>query len=169
MTKFSTTACYLIKVLLRQAKIRGSSGLIEKYCISDLPCSDSWTTLTTPWSLSCPCTSPLIDYWMGITWFLPSNRSVLSFKSTRRREARSLSLPLDSTCVPSCSLLYFPSLTFNKLHLYPHVLQWILPCGTQRIWKPSDHRLYPTANATPHQGLPQIPLRTFANAFFKWI
>jgi hypothetical protein len=49
---------------------------------------------------------------------------------------------LDSTCTcyaPSCN---FPSLTFNKLHLYPHVLLWILPSGTQRIWKASDHRLH---------------------------
>jgi hypothetical protein len=39
----------------------------------------------------------------------------------------------------------FLSLTFNKLHLHPLVLPWILQSVTQRIWK-SDHRLHLAAN-----------------------
>jgi hypothetical protein len=53
-----------------------------------------------------------------------------------------LSLPPDSTWASPCSPLYFSSLTFNKLHLYPHVLPRILLHGTQKIWKSSDHRLH---------------------------
>jgi hypothetical protein len=29
--------------------------------------------------------------------------------------------------------LYFPFLTFNKLHLYPGVLWWILPMDTKNL------------------------------------
>jgi hypothetical protein len=102
---------------LRQAKIGGSLGLIGKYYISDWPCSGSGTTYLA-WEPLCP--SPLIDYWMGITWFLPSHRLVLSFKSTWGRKAHSLGLwiPPGPTMLP----LYFPSLTFNKPHLHPYVL-----------------------------------------------
>jgi hypothetical protein len=38
--------------------------------------------------------------------------------------------------------LYFSSLSFNKHHLHPRVLPWILPHWTQRFWKSSDHRLH---------------------------
>jgi hypothetical protein len=38
--------------------------------------------------------------------------------------------------------VYFPFLTFSKLHLHLHVLLWIPPSGTQRLWKSSDHRLH---------------------------
>jgi hypothetical protein len=41
-------------------------------------------------------------------------------------------------------------LTFNKLHLYPHVLPWILPRGTQRTWKSSDQTLHHCINTCSH-------------------
>jgi hypothetical protein len=44
-----------------------------------------------------------------------------------------LSQPPDSTWAPPCSPLYFPFLTFNKLHLYPHVLRWILPAKHKEL------------------------------------
>jgi hypothetical protein len=59
----------IVLELLRQAGIRESLGLIEKCYISDYPCSGSETALT--WPGNHPFPSPLIDYWMGITWFCP--------------------------------------------------------------------------------------------------
>jgi hypothetical protein len=106
-------------LFLRQARIRESLGPIEK-CrrnILDWPCPGSGTALT--WPGKHPYPSPLIDYWMGITWFLPSHRLAKVFKSTRRREACSLSLQILPT--PTMLPFVFP-LTFNKLHLHPRVL-----------------------------------------------
>jgi hypothetical protein len=48
-------------------------------------------------------------------------------KSTWKRKACSLGLQIPpGSTMPS---LYFPFLTFNKPHLYPRVLEWILPEG----------------------------------------
>jgi hypothetical protein len=94
-----------------------------------------------------PCPSPLIDYWMETTWFLPSPRLVSIMKAPGE-EKHPLSASILQLCLP-CSLLYFPSLTFNKLHLHPCVLPWILPHKTQRIWKTSDYRLHSWAIGRP--------------------
>jgi hypothetical protein len=68
-----------IPALVRQARIRESLGLIKKkyiydniVCVCRLPTLDSGMAqmiLTQP--SRHPCPSPLIDYWMGITLFLP--------------------------------------------------------------------------------------------------
>jgi hypothetical protein len=67
------------------------------------------------------------------------------FKSSRRKEA--LFSASRYYLHPPCSLLYLPSLTFNKLHLYLCVWPWILSSGTQRICKSSDHRLHCATNS----------------------
>jgi hypothetical protein len=90
--------------------------------------------LTMFWLRNCQCPSPLIDYWMGITWFLPSHRLAWIFK-VPKKEKHILSAGRLHLCSP-CSPLYFSSLTFNKLHLHPHVLQWILPAGHKELLLP---------------------------------
>jgi hypothetical protein len=83
------------KIKVKQARIRESLGLIEKYCISDWPCSGSGTTLT--WPGKHPCPSPLIDDWMGITWFwfCPSHRLAKLLKAPGEEKH---TLPADSNC-----------------------------------------------------------------------
>jgi hypothetical protein len=41
-------------------------------CVCRLPMLGPATALI--WPVHCPRPSPLIDYWMGITWFFPSHR-----------------------------------------------------------------------------------------------
>jgi hypothetical protein len=57
---------------------------------------------------------------MEITWFLPSHRLAQALKAPgEEKHALSASgFQLNSPC----SLLYTPTLTLTKLHLYPHVL-----------------------------------------------
>jgi hypothetical protein len=73
--------------------------------------------------------SPLLDYWMKITWFSPSHRLSKVLKAPK--DTCSL---LASTWASPCFPLYFSSLTFNKLPLHPRVPQWILSGGILRIW-----------------------------------
>jgi hypothetical protein len=76
---------------------------------------------------------PLPTHWLldGNHLVLPFPWVSIGFKSTWKGEA--CSLPPDSTWAPPCSPLYFPSLIFNKLHLYPCVLPWILPHRTKNL------------------------------------
>jgi hypothetical protein len=66
-------------VKLRQARVRESLELIKIrdfiFYMCRLPTpgpGTAWTALT--WPGNHPYPSPLIDYWMGITWLLPSHR-----------------------------------------------------------------------------------------------
>jgi hypothetical protein len=74
---------------------------------------------------------------------------------------------LASPCFP----LYFPSLIFNKLHLYPRVLPHILPGGIQRIWESSDHRMHQCVNilGKASQGVKKVNCYVYWFIFFYLI
>jgi hypothetical protein len=119
---------------VRQEKSRESSGLIEK--ILHLRLTMVWLRNYPHLAGNHPCPTLLTNYWAGISLFSPSHRLWYILKAPEEQKHNLL----DSNF--HLIMLYFTSLTFNKLHLYPRVLPWILPSGIQRIWKSSDHRLH---------------------------
>jgi hypothetical protein len=101
------------KAIPKQAEIRDNSALIEKYSISDRPRLGPGTTITwlgTIHALSCS----LISRWDSPGSSFP--QISVGFKSSWGGDSS-----------PDSTRSVFLSLTFNKLHLQPCVLPWILP------------------------------------------
>jgi hypothetical protein len=101
---------------VRQARIRESLGLIEKYYISYNHALAQEPLMSLSHSLIIGWESP------GSALLLDYLRLVLKVPEKEKLSLLAGKLNLS----PPCSPLYFLSLTFNKLHLYPRVLPWIL-------------------------------------------
>jgi hypothetical protein len=69
-----------------------------------------------------------IDYWMGLSWFLPSPGLVLK---APEKETLAVSAGRLHLCPPCSLCISLPYFLINSL--YTHVLPWILPCGTKNL------------------------------------
>jgi hypothetical protein len=118
--------------ILSQARVRESSERLKNIWLNTAFQIDHALAQGPPLpGQEPPIPLPLIDYWMGITCFLPSHGLAYVLKARRGAQALSASR---FHLHPLCSLLYFP-------YLYTQVSCRGFFHAGQRIWKSSDHRL----------------------------
>jgi hypothetical protein len=141
---------------VRQARIRESLGLLEKTRLN-IAFQTEYSSLSLSLLFNCKCvcrlsTPSLKDnrkhprpgtthsphhssiYWLGITRLFPSHRLTEVLKSTWKRKRHSLSAS-SFHLTHHAPLLYFPSLTFNKL-LHSHVsCHGLFPVGHKEFGK----------------------------------
>jgi hypothetical protein len=88
--------------------------------------------LKPAWALRAYLKKPITKNWAGGV-AQGENPEFKPQYHTQKKNRNMLSWLPASTWAPSCSPLYFPSLSFSKPHLHLHVLQWSLPEGHEEF------------------------------------